>query len=89
MNHPGAAWYRDWAVEDLAPARHCAFRRRLDVADDEIVEPKGKRRALGVGNHAADCLRSGGELLVGARRADKSLGFSPAKQLAVESKRRF
>ena len=55
--------------------------------DVEIIKPEGKRQGRRLGEHAADRLPSGGELLIRAHRADVGVRFLPAKQRAVESER--
>src|ERR1700732_2481071 len=79
MNDPGAARHGSRAIEDLAAASLHALRRRLDVADVEIVKPEGKRQCRRLGEHAADRLPCGGELLIRAHRADVGVRFLPAK----------
>ena len=74
-------------VEDLSAAGRDALRRRVDVADVEIVEPERGRDRRGLGEHAADHLPSGGEGLIRARLADVGVLFLPAEKLAVESPR--
>ena len=66
---PAAARHFNRAVEDLAAAGLDALRRRVDVADVEIVEPEGSRDRRRLGEHAADHLPAGGEELIRARLA--------------------
>ena len=82
---PAAARHFDRTFQDLAAAGLDALRRRVDVADVEIVEPEREPGSSGLGEHAADHLPSGGEGLIRARLADLGVLFLPAEKVAVES----
>src|SRR5271166_2212498 len=70
LDDPVAARHFDGAFDDLAAAGLHALRRRIDIADVEVVEPERDRDRQRLGEHAADRYPTGGEQLVRAHRAD-------------------
>jgi hypothetical protein len=87
LDDPAAVRHFNRTVEDLAATSLHALRRRVDVADVEVVKPEGDRHHRRLSDHAADRLPSGGEQLIRAHSADVGFCFLPAKKLAVESQR--
>src|SRR5215470_11538061 len=88
-NDPAARRQFKWAFEDLTATGLHTLRRRTEVADVEIIEPKWSRHRLRLGEYAADRLSCGRERLIHAHRSNIRVRFSPAKDLAVEGKRLF
>ena len=87
MDDPAAAGHFNRAVEDLAVTRLHALRRRVNVADVEVVKPEGVRLRRRLGEHGTDRLPTGRERLIRAPRAGFRRCFLPAKKRAVESPR--
>ena len=82
---PAAAWQFKWAVEDLAAASLHAPRRRIQVADVEIIEPKGNRDRRGLGLDPADGLFGGREQLIRAYISGLGILLLPPKKLDIET----
>jgi hypothetical protein len=82
-----AARQFDRTLKDAAATSLHAPGRRVDVADAEVVEPKGDRNRRGLGEHAAERLTADGEILIRAHRVDRGVRFLPAKKVGVEGKR--
>src|SRR5215471_11961648 len=81
---PSFARHFNRTIENRAAAGCHAPYCRVDISDVEVIEPEGGRFDDGLGEHAADCLPSGGEQLIGARKTGIGLRFLPTEELAVE-----
>src|SRR5882757_163677 len=83
---PATARYFNRPLKYPAATGLHALRRRVDVADIEIVKPIWDRLRRSFGEDAADRQSSGGEQLIRVRRTCFGARILPAKKLAVERK---
>src|SRR5262249_9868062 len=70
------------AVDDPSAAGRHALRRRVNVADAEVVEPERNQRRRGSGKDTAERLRAGGKKLIGVvHLSGIGIGLPPAEDL--------